>query len=159
MSHSVISAVHSITQQQVQVKAYQTLLSALVFTFLYFYLVPNANAKVGFDNFTNDIYDYGTLDIEQSGFHYGLRNSISRQQFELFRAGHDWLDQSNDFYVHKEVVVSAQTLFAYLKPLISQGQLPADSGHQYWNAAKKTSVGYSLDLMSSGMLMSMNWHF
>lgn len=168
MRYSVKSDVHTITQEgiaqervenKVQIKAYQTLLTALAFTFLYFHLVPSAEANTRFDNFTNDIYDYGTLDIEQSGFHYGLKSNINRQQFEIFRAAHDWIDQPNDFYVNREVIISAQTLFSYLKPLIGQGQLPLDSGHQYLNAAQKTAVGYSLDLMPSGMLMSMSWHF
>lgn len=167
MSHSVRSAVHTITQDHIQQKAHQAFFMALFLACCCFYSNAKANAFPsfegsdlhGFDNFTNDIYDYGTLDIEQSGFHYGLRNTISRQQFEIFRAGRDWIDQPNDFYVSREVIISAQALFSYLKPLISSGQLPMDSNHEYWGAAQKTSLGYSIDLMPTGMLMSMNWHF
>lgn len=159
MRRSVNSAVHTITQKEVQTKAYKMLLSTLVLTFIYCHLSPKANATPSFDNFTNDIYDYGTLDIEQSGFHFGLKNNINRQQFEIFRAAHDWVDQPNDFYVNREVIISAQTLFSYLKPLISKGKLPLDANHEYMGAAQKTALGYSLDLMPSGMLMSMNWHF
>lgn len=168
MMHRVRSEVHAIALKQDQQKTNQFFFIALFMAFCCFYSTAKANAypsieqtikSKSFDNFTNEIYDYGTLDIEQSGFHFGLKGNINRQQFEIFRAAHDWIDQPSDFYVNQEVIISAQTLFSYLKPLIIKGHLPMDSGHEYMNAAQKTSLGYSLDLMPTGLLMSMNWHF
>jgi hypothetical protein len=110
------------------------------------------------DPYSNQIYNYGTLDIEQSGFNIGLSGSYTRAQFELFRASYDW-NNPQQFFVDQEIVCTAAEVVSAIKTVFGVGTMKSRWAKRLGASFKQTEIGYSVGLMGSGALFTARWRY